>query len=247
MRDATADGQPNQTFYWNLWCLSKDPEITGTVVHFPGQFDVDLDVHFLAPAAPEFEKDHWDWKQQIFVWKDFCEEQYGIRVMKQGSTEDFFTVLYPRAAGQGPAQVTALASNAAVQVAHMEGTDVVLLSPGKAASITNGDVRLAGEIAFARRYTNGDVRLAVVKGTNAVAALGPWELRSSGPVAMEVEGTAVSGESSGEAHTAQITLPPAYGAAVVTLDGKGMRATRDHDLLTIEIPAGHHIFTVQEK
>ena len=131
LRDTTVDGQPNQQFFYNLWCLSKDPSIAGNTAHFPGQFGVDLDLHVLSPAAPQFEKDQWKWEQYIGPWANFTEEQYGVRVMKQGSAEDFFTVLYPRAAGQTAAQVTALAQGAAARVVHMEGTDVVLLSPGK--------------------------------------------------------------------------------------------------------------------
>jgi hypothetical protein len=108
-------------------------------------------------------------------------------------------------------------------------------------------VRLAGEIAFARRYTNGDLRLAVVKGTNAVAAVGAWELRSAGPVAMEVKGMAVEGESSGDAHDAIVALPAAYGVAMTTVDGKPVACKQEGNRMTIALPAGAHAFTIQGK
>jgi len=247
MRDLTRDGQPKQEFFWNLWCMAKAVEPNGNVAHFPGQFGVDLDAHVLSPAKPQFVKDHWLSKSWVHPWGHFSEEQYGVHVRKQGSKEDFLAVLYPRAAGQASAQVTPLADARGVSVKHMEGTDVVLLSPGKAATVTVGDVRLAGEIAFARRYTDGGIRLAVVKGAEATAAVGPWELRSNGPVAVAVKGKAVTGESSGEAHVVQIALPPTYGTAVVTLDGKPIAARRNKGLLALDVPAGPHRFAINEK
>jgi hypothetical protein len=247
IRDVTRDGQPNQEFFWSLWCLSKDPQISGSVAHFPGQFGVDLDVHVLSPANPQFVRDHWDWKQQIYVWGNFGEEQYGVHVRKQGSAEDFFTVLYPRAAGQGSAQVAVLAEGRGVEVTHIEGHDVVLLSPGKPAAVTRGEVRLSGEVAFARRYTRGVLRLAVIKGDGASAAQPPWSLRSDGPVAISIQGTTVEGESSGDAHAAQIGLPPASGAVLVTLDGEPLDVKRERDLLTLSLPAGYHTLTIKSK
>ncbi len=247
LRDRTEDGPTKPMFYFNLFCLSKDPQITGNLVHFPGQFGVDLDVSILAPAAPQIEMDHWDWKQYIGRWGNFTEEQFGIRIAKQGSTEDYFTVLYPRAEGQEPAKVTALADGRAVAVRHMEGTDVVLLSPGQAISVTVDDVRLSGEIAFVRRYTNGDVRLAIVKGPEALAALGPWEIKSSGPVAIHVRGKVLEGEGSGDAHDVQLVLPPDFGSPEVMLDGKPAKAKREGNALTIALPDGAHLFTVTGK
>lgn len=248
MRDSTLDGsQTNAPFYYNLFCLAKDPQIAGSVVHFPGQYGVDLDVHILAPAAPQIEKDHWDWKQYIGRWGTFTEEQYGIRIMKHGSSAEFFTVLYPRAAGQGPAQMTPLANGRAVEVRHMEGTDLVLLSSGQDAAVASGGATLAGEIAFARRYANGDLRLAVVKGANTAATLDAWTLRSSGPVAIEIKGLTVSGESSGAAHAAQITLPPAFEKITVTLDDKPAQSKREGNRLTIALPDGNHTFMIKTK
>jgi hypothetical protein len=181
------------------------------------------------------------------VWGNFGEEQYGVHVRKQGSAEDFFTVLHPRAAGQGPAQVASLAEGRGVEVTHIEGHDVVLLSPGKPAAVTHGEVRLSGEVAFARRYTRGDLRLAVIKGAGASAAESPWSLRSDGPVALSIQGTTIEGESSGAEHAAQIPLPPAYGVALATLDGKPFDIKREGDLLTLLLPAGYHTLTIKPK
>ncbi|MHB9131637.1 MAG: hypothetical protein ACYDBB_11185 [Armatimonadota bacterium] len=243
VRDMTTDGQPNQEFTWNLWCMAKEPEIAGNVAHFPGLFGVDLDAHVLSPANPQFVKDQFKYKQWVNPWGFFEEEQTGVHVHKVGSTQDFFSVLYPRAAGQGAATVTALADGRAVKVAHMEGTDIVLLSPGKTASVTDGDVQLAGEIAFARKYQDGALRLAVLRGLCAVK-IGDWLLSSNEPVSIEVKGKQVTGESSGEAHAVQITLPPASGTAVVTLDGKPVKVKQAQNLLTLDLPAGAHAFTI---
>ena len=253
MRDTTVDGQPNQHFTWNLWCMAKEPEITGNVAHFPGQFGVDLDAHLLVPANPQFVKDSFGYEQWVYPWwglGKLREDQTGVHVHKSGSNEDFFSVLYPRAAGQGPAQVTALANGQALTVTHMEGTDVVLLSPGKPAMVTSGDVQLTGEIAFARRYNNGIFRLAVVKGAGASAASGEWKVQSDGPVALTINGATVNGESSGDAHTVLIRLPINYTTASVTLDGKPLEimAVKWETLnLSLNLPAGLHTFTISTK
>jgi len=245
MRDATQDGQPKQEFFWNLWCLSTDVEIRGHVAHFAGQLGVDLDAHILSPANPQFVKDHWKYTQHAYVWGQFTEEQYGVHVRKQGSQQDFFAVLYPRAAGQGPAQVTTVGDGRGLEVTHMEGTDVMLLSPGNAATITVGDAELQGEIALVRRYTDGTIRLAVLKGAGAAAGCGPWRVRSDGPVAISVKGMAVDGETSGAAHTVEISLPPNYGSGIVMLDGKRIEAKPSKNRLTLELPAGYHTFAVR--
>jgi hypothetical protein len=130
-------------------------------------------------------------------------------------------------------------------VTHLEGRDVVLLSPGKAATATAGEIQLAGQVAFARRYADGTLRLAVVKGAGAVATEPPWSLRSDGPVAISIRGATVDGSSSGDAHAAHVALPPAYGAALVTVDGKPAAAKREGNLLSLDLPAGYHSFSVK--
>ena len=245
VRDATVDGQPKQKFHWNLFCLSKQPEVQGRVVHFPGQFGVDLDVHLVSPAGAPIEQDRWSWEARMAYWGKFSEEMFGVRVAKTGSAEDFLALLYPRAAGQGPAQVTAVDTGRGVVVTHMEGRDVVLLSPGKAATVSVGDTRLQGEIALVRRYTGGTLRLAVVAGAGASATCGPWSVRSDGPVAVRITGMAVEGETSGDAHAVHVGLPSTYRAAAVTLGGKPIEARREKNLLTIELPVGSHTFTIQ--
>jgi len=76
----------------------------------------------------------------------------------------------------------------------VEGTDVVLLSPGKAASGTDGDVRLTGEPAFARRHNEGALRSAALKTVHL--ALGEGGLSNSGPAAVNIKGQDLRGKGS---------------------------------------------------
>jgi hypothetical protein len=220
--------------------------VAGNTVHFPGQLGVNLDVHLLSPANPQVATDRWDWKQYIGTWTNFAEEQYGIHVKKQGSAEDYLSVLYPRAAGQGPAQVASLANGRAIDLTHMEGRDLLLLSPGAPADATSAGMRVSGEIAFARSYRDGAVRLAALKGNCTVAAAG-WTLTSDGPASLQVRGHAVTGESSGPAHAITITVPAAFGTPTVTFDGKPLKALFKEGTLTVTLPAGDHVFAVQGK
>jgi hypothetical protein len=245
VRDTCTTTRTQGDFYWNLWCLSTEPQIAKGLVHFPGQQGVDLDVHVLSPADPQIDKDHWGFEQQIYVWGPFKEDQWAMRIAKQGNPVNFLCLLYPRAAGQGEAQVTALADGAALQLGHMEGTDAVLLSPGKPAQVSEGDFRLSGEIALARKYNDGRLRLACVK--SAQAATGDWGLNAPGPAGVEIVGTDLRGESSGDAQKLVLTLSGNYGDALVTVDSKPVSPPRQGRELTLDLPAGTHVFTVQKK
>jgi hypothetical protein len=243
VRDHTTDGQPNQQFAYNLWCLSKEPQINGNVVHFPGQFDVDLDVHLLSPAQPKITTDHWGWSEQIYVWGQFEEEQYGIHVGKIGSHEDFLSVLNPRGTGQAAAEVTTLAGGAALKVHHSEGDDLVLLSPDAASTAADNGLQVSGKIALARRYTDGRLRLATMSGPGQAAAAG-FVLASDGGTAVDIKPGTIAGQSSGEAHNATLTLPATYGQVTVKIDGAAVKMNRDGDVITLSLPAGYHTFTL---
>ncbi len=249
IRDITRDGQPNQPFYYNLWALATDVQVNGKDVHFTGQHGVDLDLHILSPAAPTFEKDQWGFNQHIYVWGPFKEDQLGIRVGKSGSKEDFLTVIYPRAAGQGPALVRQL-SPVTLQVRHMEGTDTIILSPGKATDAGEGDVNLSGEIAFVRKYTNGAIRLAVLQGQGAAQA-GGVTLTAAVPAAVDVREGGIIGETAGAGSVA-LRLPDDQYAALkkagrVLLDGKTpVKVQFDDALSTLNFtaPEGAHTFRI---
>ncbi|MFT3768995.1 MAG: hypothetical protein QM820_26440 [Minicystis sp.] len=247
IRDRTVDTRPGQRYYYNLFCLAREPAIHGAEVHFPGQMGVDLDTFVLSPAGAPITTDHWAWKQHIFTWGVFSEEQHGIRVMKEGSREDFFTVLYPRGPGERAPVVRAVAGGAGARVEHGEGIDVVLLSPGKPAEVKEGGATLSGEIALARRNKGGSMRLVVLGGAEASAALGGWTLASAGPAALEITGRNALGESSGAAHEVLVTLPPAMREAVVRVDGAVVSTTQKGRVLSIPVPAGQHRFTISPR
>jgi len=244
MRDSIAGPKSDTEFWWNLWCLSAKPSIAGQTIHFPGQFGVDLDVYLLSPAAPDIQTDHWQWEQHIYVWGPFTEEQYGVHVVKKGPDEDYFTVLYPRAEGQGEATVAILADGAGVRIDHMEGTDYVLFSPGRAGSMSSDGVELSGELALARRYNDGTIRLVLIKGAGCAAGLGEWKLSSDAQVAIEIRGKNVTGESNGQAHVATIMLPAGYGTCQVLRDRRPAQVKRLGRAIVMSLPEGYHSFTI---
>ncbi|APR80065.1 Hypothetical protein A7982_05412 [Minicystis rosea] len=247
IRDHTVDDKPGDKYSYNLFCLSREPVIREGKAHFPGQMGVDLDAFVLAPAKAPMTTDHWGWKQVIYAWGNFSEEQYGIHVTKEGSRDDFFTVLYPRAAGEREPVVRAVAGGAAARVEHGEGTDVVLLSPGNGTVVREGGAALAGEIAMARRHRRGAIRLAVMGNGDTSAELDGWGVRSAGPVAMEISGAKASGASSGPAREIVVTLPPSMGEVTVQIDGAPAAGERKGRSLSIAVPAGAHRFTVARR
>lgn len=247
MRDQTQDGQPNQTFTWNLWVMAKEPQITGSTAHFPGLYGVDLDAHLLWPAGATLTKDAYKYKEWVHPWGFFEEEETAVRAHKAGSTDDFLALLYPRAAGQGASQVTLLGTDRGVKITHMEGTDYLLFSPGKAASIqADNGVRLRGEIALSRTYTDGRLRLAVMRG-DGVAGINGWVLGAGDDTAIEVNGARVTGESNGAKHSVQILSPRPILTATVSLDGKPIAATVKDTEISFDMPDGTHTFTIDIK
>jgi hypothetical protein len=242
VRDVTQAVQPGDAFYWNLFCIAKEPEIAGNLVHFPGQLGVDLDVHLLSPAKPEITKDSWKWSNWLYPYGNYTEEDYGIHVKKTGAAEDFLAVLYPRAAGQMAAKVSSLGANT-LTVTHAEGSDVLVFSPQQTPGIGDGVTIVSGKIAFARTYTDGRIRLATVLGSCAAETM-KWSLQSDGPTAIEISGTTITGESSGAAHTATITMPVGNTIQKVLLDGKPMKPVVKGTVLTLKLPAGAHTFKI---
>jgi hypothetical protein len=240
LRDRTVDGRPGQRFFWNLFCLAGAPALRPGEAHFPGQNGIDLDTFVLSPAAAPMSTDQWKWRQYIFTWGDFTEEQHGIRVMKEGSRQDFFTVLYPRGPGEAAPRVRALADGAAARVDHSEGLDVVLLSPDRPATVREGGAVLAGEQALARRYRSGALRLVVLAGAEARAELGGWGLASAGPAALEITGKSAAGVCEGAAREIAVTLPPGQGEVTVRVDGVDVRARRAGQTVTFPVAAGAH-------
>lgn len=248
MRDVTKNGQANQRFYWNLWCVGKTPEIAGNVIHFPGLYGVDLDVYMLSPTKPVIETDHISLeKNTLYVWGVTSLEQYGIHVRKDGSAEDFLAVLYPRAAGQAAATVTQPGAKSLL-VKHMEGTDLVLLSPGTAATVEADGMGLGGEVALARRYADGRLRLAILKGNDrSYAGIDRWGLASTDPAAIEVNGDAIIGECSGAARVIKVTLPAGKTLASASVDSQPVGGLHNDISYEIPVPAGNHTFKLTVK
>lgn len=248
MRDTNTGGPAGQRFYWNLWCLATgidgfNPDGTASVLHFPGQHIADLDVHFVQPSVVKVTPDKWSWHAVMniaMVYIDQAEEMPGVHAWQDGANQDFLTVLYPRTKGEKAATVTALANGAGAKVTHSEGTDWVLLSPAKAQLINTDDVELRGEIAFARHNADGSQRLAVM---NGAASRCGWMLQSNGCASLTVTTASVTGESSGPAHTVIIGVPGG-GTLPVLLDGKPLAVKRNGDAMSIDVPAGDHVFTL---
>jgi hypothetical protein len=216
------------------------------VVHFPGQFETDLDVHLLLPHEKRIEKDYWSWEVRMKLWyafHDFGESQHGIHVIKEGPAGDFLALLYPRAKGQAPAETQIFADGAGLRIDHMEGTDHLLLAPG-GAEMETGNARLRGEVAMVRSYEDGRLRLAVLKGENALASAKDWGLESSGATAVEIRNREIRGESSGEKHVVELKLPDGYGPARIAIDGEPADLERKGRTLTISLPDGRHEFHI---
>lgn len=244
IRDRTRDGQAGQAFHFNLYCLTDKPALRPGYAHFPGRTGVDLDLFFLSPDKAPLRTDSWSWKQHIYHWGVFEEEQHGVHADKLGSREDFFTVLYPRAPGERAPAARAVMGGAAARVEHGEGVDWVLLSPGRPTSGRDGEASLRGEIALGRRTRKGALRLAVMGGE---AEIGGFTLASGGPTAISIEGAVVTGVSSGAAHEARVTLPAGHGEAVVRLDGAVIAAPREGRAIVLALPEGVRRFTITRR
>lgn len=246
MRDRTTDRGNFHDFYWSLFCLSREPEVKGSVVHYPGQLGVDLDLFVLSPREAPISRDRWSWSGAVATWGAFSEEQHGVHVHKQGSREDFFTVLYPRTPEERAPRASTVADGRAARVDHPEGTDLVLLSPGNPGVAREAGATLSGEIALARR-TKAGLRLTVLAGAPASAELGGWALSSTGPAALDITREGATGVTSGEAHEVTVSPPAGWESAVVRIDGAQVAAPREGRAMRVSVPAGSHRLTLTRR
>ena len=269
VRDATVDGQPNQKFYFNLFCLGKQPEIAPGGGAFPGAVRGGPRRASALPRGGAGGAGSVGVEVQHGDLGGVRGEMYGLRAEKTGSTEDFLTLLYPRAAGQAAAQGGAgggrLGEGDAAdgragdddQAARRGGAGGAYGRHGPAAAGAEGGggagdrerggAGVLGEVAFARRYEDGKLRLAVLKGSPAVALGGGWTLASTGAAGVEIRDGALRGETSGEAHEVILGLPEGWTQVAVTLDGKTVAAARNEQELRLKVPAGYHTFVVEKR
>ncbi len=145
----------------------------------------------------------------------------------------------------------ALADGAGARIEHMNGADLLLLSPGKAAEARADGARVEGEIAFvrrdkARRDPSGGARRRPRHGRGG--RVGARELRADGARRRRRRRAArATGESAGEAHAAVITLPGGYGEVVMRVDGTVAQVERDGRTLTLALPPGRHRFSIEKR
>jgi hypothetical protein len=262
MRDRTRDGQTSSSFYWNLWCLARELRVGSRAVvspngkpaaipagttesspaaparySFRGQLGVDLDVHVLSPARPAAETERWGWQQEIYVWDKFSEEQVLLRLAKSGSREDFFTLLWPRRETERTATVKEFAGGAGAVVNHAAGRDFVVLNPGSAVKVVEGDVQIEGT-AVCIRLTGGEALLSMVRGGRAAAR--GWSLAATDAAAsLRVSRQAAEGEYSGSGGTLSIGVPGGLKPKL-RVDGKEQPVQLSSELLQIAMPKGNH-------
>ena len=127
-----------QTPWWNLHVLARDIRPDGQTVRFPGQLDVDLTAHFVAPKLGKIEKRQWGWggsmadrrgKKGIdyekacfgrYVPKDFRrgtwkdgEMAQWLRVAGEAGRSRWLVVLMPNRRGEPAAKVQKLSATSA--------------------------------------------------------------------------------------------------------------------------------------
>lgn len=73
-----------QQVWWNLHMLARDIRRNGRTFFFPGQLDVDVNVHFVEPRIESFEKRQWGWSRQRtkgslrnFKGEEYEDEHFG--------------------------------------------------------------------------------------------------------------------------------------------------------------------------
>ena len=156
---------------WHLDVHSEEPTIepaTGTspaTVRYPGirkpQYNMGLDVIFVAPAAPAIEKAKGTINKAQLPSFPIVEHWF-IHSPRQPS-EDTFTVLYPRRPNQPKPKVTPLADGHGCMIEHQNGRDFVFASPVPF-TYKQGGIEFVGRYAVVRDR-RGDRSITLLDGS----------------------------------------------------------------------------------
>lgn len=151
---------------WNLDVHSEEPVIEQTkeglaAVRYPGirkpQFNMGLDVIFVSPLAPTFEK------VKGTINKDYINVTPNIEHWfihsPRGPKEDTFTILFPRRPDMPSPKVTRILDGKGCIVEHGNGRDIIIASPVPVTYNANG-VEFTGRTAVVRdRPGDGSITL----------------------------------------------------------------------------------------
>ena len=157
--------------WWNLHVLARDIELAGQRAFFPGQLDVDLNVHFLTPKVETVEKRRWGWggstaERRGLKGADYekaCFGRYVPKDFKRGSWKGGEMAQWLRVAGQ------AGRSNWFVLlVPHLRGKPAPKV---ERLSDTSARVSLGGDSEVIHLGSEGTCQAAVERGGKVVTLL----------------------------------------------------------------------------
>jgi len=155
---------------WNLDVHSEEPVVepatdaSAATVRYPGirkpEYDVGLDVIFVSPASPAIEKVKGT-INQAQRYKFPVVEHWLIHSPRRPS-EDTFTVLFPRRAGQPAPKVSPILGGRGCVVEHQEGRDIIFASPVPV-TYSQGGIEFCGRFGVVRDR-QGDRSLTLLDG-----------------------------------------------------------------------------------
>jgi hypothetical protein len=176
---------------FNLWSLTKEPQIQGSRAFLPGQWGVDMDVFIAEPVAPRTvvrELAHTacglSGQFQALHKRPFEERQKLLRVFGQPGGSGFCLLAYPRKANEPKPEFAALPNIPGVKVTLPDQTHWVIASR-KEVTLQEKSFTFTGTVAVIKQFGDGRGSVALLSGGRFES--GNNILQSPGPACLTVD------------------------------------------------------------
>jgi len=228
------DGLAELTPQANFWCLADQQQIKGDLVHWTGQYNIDLDMYVAWPKKHEIAPRAWWHTQRGPVGADFKngrEYQLAAQVTNKLGNGGFTVLLYPRGRYEVPPSYASSKDGQAITVTIGARVDQLFCSR-KPFNATTGGVSFAGTVGLAKLHP--DYTALVLSAPGSISAKG-FRIKSDAPLALRVVGNTLTGTAMGQGD-ASITVPKSWAGRVLLLNGKAAGTLDAQGQITVSLP-----------
>ncbi|MHB9132803.1 MAG: hypothetical protein ACYDBB_17175 [Armatimonadota bacterium] len=238
------DGQAELTPQANYWCLADSQRITGDLVRWKGQYQVDLDMYVAWPKKPQIQSREW-WHTQRgpaqAEFKNGREYQIAAHLKNQPGNGGFTVMLYPRGRYEVQPTYTSSKDGKLLQVTIGARKDVILCTrqPYKGEL---GGVRMEGTVAVAKLHP--DYTALILPEPGILTARG-YTARSTAPVALRLTGTTLTGQAMGKGNL-NLLFPKEWAGRTLLIGGKPAATFDAQGQISVDLPGEGAVLQVVE-
>ncbi len=238
------DGQAELTPQANFWCLADSQQITGDLVRWKGQYDLDLDMYVAWPKKPQIGTREWWHTQRGPTRADFKngrEYQIAAHLHNTLGNGGFTVLLYPRGRYEVQPKYTSTEDGKAVTVTIGPRTDQIFCSR-QPFNTTVGGVAFDGTVGVAKLHP--DYTALVLCAPGAISARGIGMVSAQAPLTIRVDGNTLTGTAMGQGE-ASLTVPQAWAGRELLVNGEAAGVFDANGHLVVSLPGAGATLSVE--